>query len=223
MPNTLPTGLDKALAWVAAIAAAAPCFYLSWILLNVWREPLTWDDGHWVRLGVGLLVLEFVLLHSGAFMIGMLQQEMPMRRKLQLALGLLAFYSLMVWGFASSLDSPALLWIFAGIIAGRSAGLLFDPAESKKGIMARSAIGVVLYMLVAAGTIFLPIPEWGLTPSVLNEVYPGRGSGLWEAEPERALAGAAVYFLLIGLAEISVLRGGNAASNSNNRQETLDD
>ena len=105
-----------------------------------------------------------------------------------------------------SLDVPALIWIFAGITLGRSLNLLRDPTESKHTIMARSGIGVILYLLVVAGTVFLPIPEWGVTGSVLSEVYPGRGSGLWEAEPERAIAGAAVYFLLIGLAEITVLR-----------------
>lgn len=63
-------------------------------------------------------------------------------------------------------------------------------------------------MFVVAGTIFLPIPELGLTASVLSETSPDRGSGLWEAEPERAIAGAAVYFLLIGFAEITLLRAG---------------
>jgi hypothetical protein len=56
----------------------------------------------------------------------------------------------------------------------------------------------------------------GITGTVLDEVYPDRGGGLWEKEPERAIEVAALYFLIIGLAEITVLRpsskqgGGNA-------------
>lgn len=213
MPRNLHTAIDDAIPWVAAIAAALPCFYLSWVLVGVWREPMAWDDGNWVRLGVGLLLLEFLLLHSGAFMVAMLQLKAEFRKRLQMTIGLLAFYSLMVWAFAVSLDAPALIWIFAGITLGRSLSLLRSPDESKQAIMARSAIGVVLYLLVVAGTIFLPIPELGISNSVLNAVYPDRGTGLWEEMPERAIAGAALYFLLIGLAEITILRAGNGKAN----------
>ncbi|MFT7471193.1 MAG: hypothetical protein ACI8XU_001088 [Kiritimatiellia bacterium] len=57
--------------------------------------------------------------------------------------------------------------------------------------MARSDIGVLLYLLVVSGTVFLSIPELSITGSVLNGPYPDRGDGLWEKEPERAIAGAA--------------------------------
>lgn len=67
--------IDRAIPWVAAIVATVPCFYLSWVLVNVWREPMAWSDGNWVRLGVDLLLLEFILLHSGAFMVGVLGQH----------------------------------------------------------------------------------------------------------------------------------------------------
>jgi hypothetical protein len=206
MPQELHVKIDRVIPWVAAIAASVPCFYLSWVLVNVWREPMAWDDGDWVRLGVGLLLLEFILLHSGAFMVGVLGQQHDIRKQLKGAIVLLAFYSLMVWAFAMSLDTPVLLWIFAGIIFGRSLNLLLNPKDSKQAIMARSGISVILYLLVVFGTVFLPIPELGITGSVLSEVYPDRGGGLWEREPERAIAGAALYFFLIGLAEITVLR-----------------
>ena len=206
MSEELHVQIDRAIPWVAALAATAPCFYLSWVLANVWRDPMAWNDGNWVRLGVGLLLLEFILLHSGAFMVGVLGQQQNSKQQLKAAAILLTFYSLVVWGFAMSLDTPALLWIFAGIIIGRSLNLLLNPADSKQALMARSGIGVLLYLLVVFGTVFLPIPELGITGSVLNEVYPDRGGGLWERQPERAIAGAALYFFLIGLAEITVLR-----------------
>lgn len=118
-----------------------------------------------------------------------------------------------------SLDTPALLWIFAGIILGRRLNLLLNPKDSKKAIMARSVIGVILYLLVVSGTVFLPIAELGISDSVLRDVYPGRGSGLWEKEPERAIAGAAVYFFLICLAEITVLRPSSNEDRGNVQDE----
>lgn len=206
MSEELHTQIDRMIPWVAAIATTVPCFYLSWVLANVWHDPMAWNDGNWVRLGVGLLLLEFILLHSGAFMVGVLGQQQNSKQQFKVAATLLTFYTLVVWGFAMSLDTPALLWIFAGIILGRSLNLLLSPEDSKQALIARSGIGVLLYLLVVFGTVFLPIPELGITGLVLNEVYPDRGGGLWERQPERAIAGAALYFFLIGLAEITVLR-----------------
>jgi hypothetical protein len=85
--------------------------------------------------------------------------------------------------------------------------------------MARSVISVILYLLVVSGTLFLPIPELGISDSVLRDLYPGRGSGLWEREPERAIGGAAVYFFLIGLAEITVLRPSSNQDSGNVQDE----
>jgi hypothetical protein len=61
---------------------------------------------------------------------------------------------------------------------------LLNPKESKKALMARSGIGVLLYLPIVFGTVLLPIPELGITDSVLNEGYPDRGGGLWETEKE---------------------------------------
>jgi hypothetical protein len=89
---------------------------------------------------------------------------------------------------------------------GRCLNLPLNSQDSKKAIVARSVISVLLYLLVVSGSAFLPIPEPGITGTVLNEVYPDRGGGLWKKEPKRAIAVAALYFFLIGLTEITVLR-----------------
>lgn len=194
----------SALGWLVAALAAAPCLYLSWALFGVWADPMARDEGSWVRFGVGLMVLEFILLHSGAFMASLFKTEVPLAKRRWGMLCLLLFYSLMTWAMAYSTDSPALMWIFAGVVAGR----LFSAVVMGKGNfssqVARSAIGVMLYLLIVAATIFIPIPEWGITPEVVAETYPGRGGGIWEQEPHRAVAGAAVYFLMIGLAELLI-------------------
>ena len=74
---------------------------------------------------------------------------------------------------------------------------------------------MLLYLLVVSGTLFLPISELGIIGTVLNEVYPDRCGGLWEKEPERAIAVAALYFFLISLAEITVLRPSSKQSSGN--------
>tara|TARA_B110000444_G_C18566581_1_gene467338 strand:+ start:185 stop:421 length:237 start_codon:yes stop_codon:yes gene_type:complete len=74
---------------------------------------------------------------------------------------------------------------------------------------------MLLYLLVVSGTLFPPIPELGIIGTVLDEVYPDRGGGLWEKEPERAIAVAAPYFFLISLAEITVLRPSSKQNSGN--------
>ncbi len=192
----------------SAVAASAPCFYLAWTLVQVWRDPLSIDQGSWVRFGVGLMVLEFVLLHSGAFIAAMVATRQHLKGKLKLLGILLLFYSLMVWGFAVSFESAALVWIFVAVTAGRVAAAITAGADGKlaAGAMAaRSAIGLLLYLFTVFASVFLPIPEWGITPSIVADVYPDRGNGVWEVEPQRAIAAAAVYFLLLGMAELFIL------------------
>lgn len=206
--------------WLGALSSAVPCFYVSWVLINVWRDPLSWDNGNWVRIGVGLLLLEFVLLHSGAFMSAIITIKQPFRNKLMLGLGLLLFYGLMVVGFSVSLDSTALLWVFSGVMLGRMLTALTNASAGAQAMMAHSALGVVLYLFVVMGTIFIPVPEWGITSRVLAEVYPDRGSGVWELYPQRAIAGAALYFLLLGLAELFLLGPANFQA-ANQRMENV--
>ena len=190
-------------AWLGRIAATVPLLYLSYVLFSVWYEPMAWDDGNWVTLGLGLMLLEFVTLHSGVFIVVGMRSREALNRRWFFVLGITAFYALLVLGFAMGVGQPQLLWIFALVMLGRLVSLAFDdnPDAVAAEMIARSTIGTVLYLLVVFGTIFVPIPELGITREVLDDVYPQRGSGVWEAEPHRAIAGAAVYFALLGFAE----------------------
>jgi hypothetical protein len=191
--------------WIAAIAAALPCFYLGYVLARVWVEPRSIDDGSWVRFGVGLMILEFLLLHSGAMMTAMMAKQSATADKLKLFFGLLLFYLIMVLAFAYTLQSMTLLWIFAAVSAGRLLAALTHSSDEQIESQKRIGIGMLLYLLAVMGSVFLPIPELGINSSILAEVYPQRGSGLWERQPERAIAAAAAYFLLLGLCELFIL------------------
>lgn len=197
--------LARALRWIGALFASLPCLYLSWVLFSVWADPLSRDGGSWVRFGVGLMVLEFVLLHSGAFMAVLMKGDIGWKKRGGGLLGMAAFYGLMAWGFSAATDSPGLLWIFAAVVAGRIVTAFTNREAGFQYMMARSAIGVFLYLVITFGTVFIPIPEWGITNDVVSAVYPDRGTGVWEQHPERAVAGAAVYFLLMGLVELFIL------------------
>ena len=77
-------------------------------------------------------------------------------------------------------------------------------AEGKEVMKRRASASTVIYMGVVFGTVLVPVPEWGITDTVLAHVYPGRGGGVWELYPQRAIAGGALYFFLLGLLVILV-------------------
>ena len=68
-------------------------------------------------------------------------------------------------------------------------------------LSARSILSVPLYG-VTLFTVFVPVPHWGLTPDVAQHVMPTVVEGPLFDHPERALAGAAIYFALLGVIEI---------------------
>ena len=193
------------------LIAAAPCFWLAWVLLNVWLEPMAWDEGHWVRFGLGLMMLEFVVLHSGAFMSALgSKQASPIGWRL--LAGMMVFYGLIVWAFAQITGSDTLLLIFAAIVISRVIALLIDREHARAQLMKRSSCGIVLYILIAFASVIIPVPEMGITAEVLSEVYPDRGGGLWERQPQLPIAGAALYFALMGCAELKLIAGASSTS-----------
>ncbi len=165
-----------------------------------------WDNGRWVRFGVGILVLEFLVIHSGAFIGSVTSTDHSLAKNITLIVGLLTFYLLMAVGVALSTASLHLVGLLAAIMVGRFVNALNARPAAKTIAQHRSAYGVVLYLTVAAGTVFIDVPQWGITYDVLNTVYPTRGSGVWEQHPERAIVGGAIYFALMGIGELTFLR-----------------
>ncbi|HEB82671.1 MAG TPA: hypothetical protein ENJ11_07405 [Gammaproteobacteria bacterium] len=213
----MTTPLTKTRQWLAVLASAIPYLYLSWVLLDVWRFPMQWDNGRWVPFAVGLLVLEFILLHSGVFIATLAAESRDTKKQIKIFLGLLLFYGLMTYGIARSTGSNELMLIFASVMLGRFISSVLLREGGRDEYMKRAALGIVLYLLLTAASIFLPVPELGITSSVLAEVYPDRGGGIWEREPERAIAMACIYFCLLGLAELFVFGPAENKGTAQNR------
>ena len=191
------------MAFVGRLAATAPLAYLSYVLFNVWLAPMQWDGGSWVIFGVGLLLLEFVSLHSGMFLVAGMRKYSPLSNRF-LFIGLLvAGYTLIMYGFSLEFGGAQLMWVFAGVMLGRLVSLGYgDDTKAAAGLLiARSSVGIALYVILGFASVLVPIPELGITDEVLSEVYPDRVGGVWGNEPHRAIAMAAMYFGLMALAE----------------------
>ncbi len=185
---------------VLGIVTAIPCFLLAGTLMLTWVDPMSIRDGRWVPFGVGIMVLEFVLVHSGAMMAAWQRsKELDQWKTIILMTGA---YALFAGAMAAALKSWDLFLIFTVVMITRWARILTDPDHAPEEAMRRSGMSIVFYMLATFCSLFIPLPELGLSTDVLNQVYPFRGGGEWERAPEKALFAGVLYFSLLGLAEI---------------------
>ena len=187
---------------IEGLVTALPCFLLAGTMMATWIDPMSIDGGRWVRFGVGIMVLEFILVHSGGFMSA--QQAGTDWRTLRVFGAGFAFYGLFAGAMALAFKSWMLFFIYTAVMVSRWITLLTRPGEASQEAKFRSGISVVFYLLAVFASVLIPWPELGVTSSVINDVYPDRGGGEWERHPETALAAGVIYFTLLGLTELSM-------------------
>jgi hypothetical protein len=191
-----------------AVAFALPCFGMGLRLLRVWRRPLEVEKGRWVQLGVGVMVMEFILLHAGVFLAGAAAGAESLGLKLLLTLALSAFYGLFAFTIARAFRSRMLLESFLWVIGGRLFALLIGiSADESAMILACSVLAFVIYLPLVVASVVLPFPRLGITPSLAAAWRLANASGVWVDEPHRAIGAGAIYFLVLGTATLVMLSG----------------
>lgn len=179
--------------------AALGCWFAAACFLIAWWWPRLLDDGRWVKFGVAVLVFEFLTIHATAMLtFGLKRKDAPPRNWIWLV----AVYALMALAMAFAFRSWVLLLSFAALLAGRVRAL-FAPEDQATLVAThrRVAVSAVLFLLLTCVTVFVPMPAGGIDPGLLAQAWPGRGSGLWERQPQQALALGFVYFLVLGWVE----------------------
>ncbi len=200
LPDTLqPTWGDR----IACLWSAGSCWFMAGMFVTAWWWPRTLENGRWVKLGVGVLVLEFILIHSGAFLNSTLMQKAGWPRD-RMLIALTAFYLLFGVAIALAFHSWWIFGSFALVMSGRLWSLFGGQTDMERAVsMRRVAASAMLFLGLTFATLFLPLPRGGLNDALLTEVWPTRGkNGAWEQRPEIALAMGTAYFLLLGLVEM---------------------
>jgi hypothetical protein len=172
------------------------------LLLALWLEPQRFGL-EWFRAGVLTLLLEFFVIHAGGFMAVLIHEpEAPRARRALQVGGLGAFYlvfmSAFAWGFDAWWMLAAFTWLCFGKIQALWTGA--PPTEDDRMVaMASWAFGVVAFLGAVGLTVIADVPRLGVTDALREAAgFPASG-GAWESEPHRALAGAVVYFTIVGL------------------------
>lgn len=185
------------------LALALPSFQMAARLWRVWRTPMSVDGGAWVRLGVGVMIMEFVLVHAGSFLLILTAVADAGRWFWAVVISL--FYGLFAWGISAIFKSRALLHSFLWVLAGRYLALAMGlSSEQRTQLIAVSIVSAVLYLLIAPLSVIVPCPRFGITKSIAEASRQPGVRGEWVDEPHRAIAAGALYFFLLGVAEIVI-------------------
>ncbi|MFC1497939.1 hypothetical protein ACFLS1_05635 [Verrucomicrobiota bacterium] len=190
------------------VMGTAPCWMIAVLFLRTWQTPMAIDEGRWVKLSVGIMVLEFILVHSGGFFAACSQRKdktgKPINKshRIKLMSGLVCVYTMFAVSFSLAFDSWTLFWIFCWVTTSRFLTMLFNAKDGPRMMIYRSGVSVLLYVSSAFISVFVKLPRGGITKEVLNQVYPGRGSGEWEKNPQQALLAGMLYFGFLGLWEL---------------------
>ncbi len=185
------------------LGAGLPDLALGGAFLLAWLRPAFFPEDA-VGYFVLLMLLEFIVIHSAAVMGSCALGDGPVRKRVLAMLGLAAFYSLFVMGFAAGFKSWWPVTSFVILIANRISGMLLDPNPdgARRDYIKQSwAVSVMAYLAFCFATILLPVPRLGLTHETLARA-PLPGGGLWIDEPWRALAFGFLYFTAVGLSEL---------------------
>lgn len=185
---------------LASLLAAIPDFALAGLALATWISPARVGEEK-VAWFLGLMLLEFIVVHSSAFLGVVALSDAPKPMRVAKALGLSVFYTMFAAAFAVSMKHWWPLWAFWALSANRMLGILLGQAPTGRErdfAMASWAAGAACYLFGVFATLLLPLPRLGVRSSMLGEVAEDSG-GVWVDEPHRVIAFAALYFTLTGL------------------------
>jgi len=196
---------DDRHAILRGLAAAAPDAALAGLYLWCWIDPLAWRKTLVAELMLVMLV-EFLVIHSGPFLgILVMGEDAGVGRKtrLKMLLGLGAVYLLFAAGMSAAFETWGPVLLFVWLIGAKLVAILLgrSPDGSERGRqMAFWALSVVFYLGAVFATLFLPVPELGITRS--GAYYGIPGSGEWVSNPHIPIAAGLVYFSALALAKI---------------------
>lgn len=185
------------------LGAAAPNFVLAAMFLITWIDPYRFGEKMVAYLML-VMLLEFIVVHSSAFMGSVAFSSETAGRKAKGMLLLGGFYTLFVGGFALAFKTWWPLASFWVLTLNRLLGGILGVAPSgrEKEYMQRSwGAGVLFYVVFVGLTTVLPVPKFGIT-SAVRHTQDLPGSGEWISHPEKVIAFGFLYFLFSGISDL---------------------
>lgn len=172
---------------------------MAYRMLRVWRDPRSVDNGGWVRYGVGIMLMELLVVHSGAIFGAYAAGGNVSLAELLI---LLVLYLVFAGTITLAFKSRDLLKYFLYIMAGRLFAVWVPLLrEDAAYLNSRAGVSLILYGAMFLLTI-LPLPRGGITREIAGVNMKGAGSGVWVDYPHRPIFAGAIYFFLLACCEL---------------------
>lgn len=183
---------------------ALPDAITAGIFLYAWLAPQRWRETLVAELMLVMLV-EFILIHSAPFLGNIvLASGQALKDRLKAFAGFTVLYSLFIGGFALAFKSWWPVIAFTWLITAKLVSLVggSDHSERDKQRM-RGYWGVSAgyYLLAVFATLFLPVPEFGITRHGAAYGISG-SSGAWVSHPHIVIAAGFLYFGLLAATKL---------------------
>lgn len=185
------------------LIAAIPDFGLAGFFMISWLHPYAFGNRMLSRLEL-MMLMEFIILHSAAFMACAMAFPRSRIVKTGGVIGLGLFYTLFVGVFSMSFHTWWPLASFWFLLVNRMMAVMMGKAPVARDlgyIIAGWAAGVIFYLAYAMLTALVNIPRLGITTAVQMAQPPSVG-GLWAEEPWRVVAFGAFYYASIAVTEL---------------------
>jgi hypothetical protein len=168
------------------------------IFLYAWMTPLSWRDTLVAELMLVMLI-EFILIHSAPFLGSIvLASGQALKDRLKVFAGFTIMYSLFIGGFALGFQSWWPVIAFTWLITAKLVSLVTGSDHSerdKQRMRGYWGVSAGFYLLAVFATLFLPVPEFGITRH--GSAYGIPGSGEWVSNPHIVIAAGFLYFGLL--------------------------
>jgi hypothetical protein len=187
---------------VQGVLSAIPDFGLAALFLITWLVPRAFQE-KMVSYLILLMLLEFIIIHSSAFLGQLWVSKLPKGIRVLALLGMGLFYSLFVAAFSATQGEWWPMVAFWGLTFNKVGAVLLGrvPEGEEKEQIAESWVATVLfYLAFGLATSVLPLPGLGINAEVIRlQEFSANSSGLWLEQPQRVMLFGFLYFSALGL------------------------
>jgi hypothetical protein len=178
------------------VFAAAPDALTALCYAVTWVAPFAWSGGA-VKTLMLVMLMEFLVVHSGGFLGATVLADDVSKAKKSLALvGFGAFYLLFATAFSLAFQAWWPVLTFAWLLGSRFALVWLSPLpreDEKSRQMSLWALSVAAYLFAVFMGVLLPLPRLGVSEAVVGQLGLA-GSGLWVEKPHTVLCSGLLYF-----------------------------
>lgn len=186
-----------------SLVSALPDVATACLYAICWIAP-GWLGYDWIKSLMLVMMMEFLVVHSGAFIGQSVLGDGPRSTKIKVIVGFGAFYMIFVLAFCLALKEWWPVAAFGWLLLSKFTMVVLEPkprALERQRQMVSWGISVAAYVGVVFLTAIVPVPAFGID-EVARAAAAIPGSGMWVEQPQTVIAAGLLYFAILAAAKL---------------------